>query len=652
MKAVVYREYGSPDVIRIEDVPKPSPKDHQVLVRVHATSVGTWDSEARSFSFPAWFWLPLRIAMGIRAPRWRVLGQEMSGVVEAVGNDVTRFKPGDEVFGAVGLGFGAHAQYVCVSSKRAITHKPHNLSHEQAASIPTGGDNALHFLRMAEVQPAERVLVNGAAGNIGVMAVQIAKHYGAEVTAVDSAEKLDALREIGADHVIDYEAEDYTRSGKTYDVIFDLVPKSSYSGAIASLNPKGRYILANPLFNSLMRARWTNWTTDKKVLTRFAASKPKDLVILKELAEAGQVRGTIDRCFPLEEAAEAHAYVDSGRRKGAVILTLGEYAALPPPMRAVTFDRYGSPDVVRVSQIPRPSCGPDDVVIAVRAASVNPYDWHMMTGTPLPMRLQGGLRTPKAQVLGVDVAGVVEEVGANVDQFSAGDEVFGGATGGFAEYASVNVDTLVHKPENLSFEQAAAVPVGALTAAQGLRDHGQIQQGQHVLINGAAGGVGTYAVQLAKHFGARVTAVCSTRNVDMVRGLGADHVIDYTTEDFTATGTTYDLIFDNIGNRKVSEYKRCLTPTGSYVVIGGPKGKVLGPIKQMLKAAVGFKMGSRRATSFIAEHRRDDMELFRDLLASGELKSVIDTVYPLEETAAALRHLETGHARGKIIITP
>jgi NADPH:quinone reductase-like Zn-dependent oxidoreductase len=323
MKAAVYREYGSPEVIRIEDVPKPSPKDHQVLVKVHAASVGTWDSEARSFSFPTWFWLPLRIAMGIRAPRWPVLGQEMSGEVEAVGKDVTGFKPGDQVFASVGLGFGAHAEFACVSSRRAITHKPVNMSYEEAASIPTGGDNALHFLRLARVQPGERVLVNGAAGNIGVLAVQIARHYGAEVTAVDSAEKLDALREIGADHVIDYEAEDYTRAGKTYDVIFDLVQKSSYSGAIASLNPKGRYILANPLFASLMRARWTNRTSDKKVLTQFAGSKPKDLVILKELAEAGQIRAAIDRCFPLEKAAEAHAYVDSGRRKGSVILTLG-----------------------------------------------------------------------------------------------------------------------------------------------------------------------------------------------------------------------------------------------------------------------------------------------------------------------------------------
>jgi NADPH:quinone reductase-like Zn-dependent oxidoreductase len=281
MRAAVYREYGSPEVIRIEDIEKPTPKDHQVLVRVRASTVGTWDSEARSFSFPLWFWLPLRIAMGIRKPRWPVLGQELAGEVEAVGKDVERFEPGDRVFASVGLGFGAHAEYACLSSKRAITHMPQNMSFAEAASIPTGGDNALHFLRLAEVQPGERVVVNGAAGNIGVMAVQIAKHYGAEVTAVDAAEKLDALRDIGADHVIDYASTDFTRAGKTWDVIFDLVHKSSYSDAITALAPKGRYIVANPRFAALLRARWTNRTSDVKVLTQFAGSKPEDLVVLK-----------------------------------------------------------------------------------------------------------------------------------------------------------------------------------------------------------------------------------------------------------------------------------------------------------------------------------------------------------------------------------
>lgn len=322
MRAAVYRQYGPPSVIGIEEVAKPTPGKHEVLVRVRASTVGTWDCEARSFSFPLWFWLPLRVAMGIRRPRWPVLGQELAGEVEAVGEDVTRFVPGDRVFSSVGLGFGAHAEYARVSCRRAITHMPANMSFSQACTIPTGGDNALHFLRLAKVQPGERILVNGAAGNIGVLAVQIARHQGAEVTAVDSADKLEALSAIGADHVIGYESTDYTRTGRTWNVIFDLVHGSSYAGALSVLEPRGRYIVANPLFASLLRAPVTNRTSDKRVLTQFAASKPADLVILKELAEAGAIRAAIDREYPLEQAADAHAYVDSGRRKGAVVLNI------------------------------------------------------------------------------------------------------------------------------------------------------------------------------------------------------------------------------------------------------------------------------------------------------------------------------------------
>ena len=322
MRAAVHRQYGSPDVIRIEDVEKPTPRDDELLVRVRAATVGTWDCEARAFSFPLWFWLPLRLAMGIRRPRWPVLGQELAGEVEAVGRGVTRFAPGDRVFGSLGLGFGAHAEYACLSSRRAVAHMPRNMSYAEAACIPVGGDNALHFLRLARVQPGERVVVNGAGGNIGVLAVQIAKHYGAEVTAVDAAEKLDALRGIGADHVIDYATRDFTQGQGTWDVIFDLVHESSYSRAVAALNPGGRYIVANPRFAALLRAPWTSRTRDVTVVTRFAASKPADLVALKELAEAGAIRAAIDRRFPLERAAEAHAYVDSGRRRGCVVLTL------------------------------------------------------------------------------------------------------------------------------------------------------------------------------------------------------------------------------------------------------------------------------------------------------------------------------------------
>ena len=322
MKAIVYREYGSPDVLKLDDIPKPTVRDDQVLIKVHAATVGTWDCEARSFTFPLWFWLPLRLAMGLRTPRWPVLGQELAGEIEAVGKDVERFEKGDQVFASTGLGFGAHAEYKCMSSTGAVAIKPANMSYEEAAGIPTGGDNALHFLRKADIQSGESVLVNGAGGNIGVVAVQLAKHFGAEVTAVDSLEKLDMLRAIGADHVIDYAREDFTRSGKTYDVILDVVHKSSFSSCVRSLKPNGRYLLANPRLFSMVRALWTSKTSSKKVMFEFAGSKPKDLVALKELVEAGKIRAVIDKRYPLERASEAHAYVDTGRRKGTVVLTV------------------------------------------------------------------------------------------------------------------------------------------------------------------------------------------------------------------------------------------------------------------------------------------------------------------------------------------
>ena len=322
MKAIVYHRYGSPDVLEVADLPEPVPGDDDVLIRVHATTVGTWDCEMRSFSFPLWFWLPLRLAAGVRRPRWPVLGQELAGTVEAVGGNVTRFSEGDRVFAATGLGFGAHAEYARISSRSAIAPMPANMSFEEAAGLPVGGDNALHFLRKAEIRSGESVLVNGAGGNIGVVAVQLAKHFGAEVTAVDRAEKLDMLRSIGADHVVDYAREDFTRTGRNYDVIFDLVFTSSYSGCLRSLAPNGRYLLANPRFFAMLRGRWTSMTTDKRVFSQFARSRPEDLLALKELAEAGAIRAVIDRRYPLERAAEAHAYVDTGLHKGTVVLSV------------------------------------------------------------------------------------------------------------------------------------------------------------------------------------------------------------------------------------------------------------------------------------------------------------------------------------------
>jgi NADPH:quinone reductase-like Zn-dependent oxidoreductase len=324
MKAIVYHEYGSPDVLKCEEVEKPTVRKHEVLIKVHAATVGTWDCEARSFSFPLWFWLPLRIAMGIRKPRWPILGQELAGEIEAVGADVKRFKKGDQVYASTGLGFGAHAEYRCLPCTRAIAIKPANMSYEEAAGIPTGGLNALHFLRKAGIQEGHRVLINGAGGNIGVIAVQLAKYFGAHVTAVDSTEKLDMLRSIGADEVIDFTKQDFSETGETYDVIFDLVFKSSFSRCVRTLRANGCYLLANPPFLAMVRALWTSKTTDKRVVFEFAGSKPEDLVYLKEVIEAGKIKSPIDRRYPLERAAEAHAYVDTGRRRGFVVLTVDD----------------------------------------------------------------------------------------------------------------------------------------------------------------------------------------------------------------------------------------------------------------------------------------------------------------------------------------
>ncbi len=323
-----------------------------------------------------------------------------------------------------------------------------------------------------------------------------------------------------------------------------------------------------------------------------------------------------------------------------------------PGMRAAIRTRYGDPEVLEIRDVARPPCADDEVLVQVRAASVNPYDWHGMTGTPFIARMGSGWSQPKTVGLGVDVSGVVAAVGAQVSDFAVGDEVFGCADGAYAEYVAAKPGELARKPENTSFEDAAAVPVAALTALQGLRDQGKLSPGQHVLVNGASGGVGTYAVQIAKQLGATVTGVCSTANVDLVHSLGADHVVDYKTDDFTAASSSYDVVLDNIGNRKMSEIKHCLRAEGCYVVVGGPKRRLLGPLSHMLKAVLSFMFGSRRAAVFIAQRQRADLEFFAELMAAGTLRSVVDSAYPLEEARQAMSRLATGRTKGKIILQP
>jgi NADPH:quinone reductase-like Zn-dependent oxidoreductase len=325
-------------------------------------------------------------------------------------------------------------------------------------------------------------------------------------------------------------------------------------------------------------------------------------------------------------------------------------------MKAVVYTDYGSPDVLEIRDVKKPVPNDDQVLIKVRAASVNPLDWHFMEGTPYIMRAMGvGLRKPKDPRLGVDYAGTVEAVGKNVTQFKPGDDVFGGKGGTFAEYVCARADkAIVLKPANLTFEQAASVPIAAITALQGLRDKGKIQPGQKVLINGASGGVGTFAVQIAKSFGAEVTGVCSTRNLDLVRSLGADHVIDYTKEDFTKGEQRYDLILDNVGTQPLSGFRRVLQPNGICVMIGGGgpnDGGLIGPLGRPVKALLLSPFISQKMSMLMAELNKKDLTILGDLMQSGKVRPVIDRTYPLSQIAEAIRYLEQGHARGKVIIT-
>jgi NADPH:quinone reductase-like Zn-dependent oxidoreductase len=330
--------------------------------------------------------------------------------------------------------------------------------------------------------------------------------------------------------------------------------------------------------------------------------------------------------------------------------------SIAPRIKAYFYRDYGSPDVLRLEEIEKPVPADDQVLVRVRAASVNPLDWHYMEGTPYIVRLmEFGLFKPKVPRLGVDMAGQVEAVGKKVTQFKPGDEVFGQKFGAFGEYVLVREDrALVIKPPGVTFEQAAALPVAAITALQGLRDKGKVQPGQKVLINGASGGVGTFAVQLAKTMGAEVTGVCSGRNVDLVKSLGADHVIDYTKEDYTRNGQRYDVMLDNVANHSFSENIRVLNPQGKYVLIGGggPEDQgFIGPLILPIKAALLRRFVTQEAGFMVADVTKADLTFLADLVQTGKLKVVIDKTYPLSQLPDAMRYLETGRARGKVVIT-
>ena len=322
MKAIVYHQYGAPDVLQLQTVEKPVPNGNEVLVKVHATTVTAADTRVRSFTVPRSIWLPARIALGVRKPKNKILGAELAGEIESVGKEVKRFKQGDLVFAATLPNFGAYAEYKCLPEDVAISLKPSNLTAEEAAALPIGGRAALHYLRKANIQSGQNVLVYGASGSVGSYAVQLAKYFGAEVTGVCSSSNLNLVKSLGADRVIDYTVEDFSTNGETYDVIFEAVDKSSFSACMRSLKPEGVYLnITAPLPG--LRMLWAQMTSGKRlILGESIPEKPESLIFLKELVEAGKIKPVIDKVYPLEQVVEAHRYVDKGHKKGNVAINL------------------------------------------------------------------------------------------------------------------------------------------------------------------------------------------------------------------------------------------------------------------------------------------------------------------------------------------
>jgi NADPH:quinone reductase-like Zn-dependent oxidoreductase len=330
MKAIVYEKYGPPDVLQLKEVDKPAPKDNEVLIRIYATPVNFGDILARNFkavsprqfNMPFLFWLFAKISFGLSQPKITILGSQFAGEIEAAGKDVKSFKPGDPVFGYCGMSMGANAEYLCMPEGGLVALKPATMTYEEAATVPYGALTALNLLRTVAIQSGQKVLINGASGGIGSAAVQLAKHYGAEVTGVCGTPRLEFVKSLGADKVIDYTQEDFTQSGQTYDLIFDILGKSSFSRCKSSLTPNGRYLLASFKMKQLFQMLWTSMIGSQKVICALSNEKLENLLFIKELIEAGKIKSLIDRCYPLEQTAEAHRYVEQGHKRGNVVITV------------------------------------------------------------------------------------------------------------------------------------------------------------------------------------------------------------------------------------------------------------------------------------------------------------------------------------------
>lgn len=330
MRAILYTEYGTPDVLQLKEVAKPAPKDNEILIKVFATPVNYGDLTARNFAnisprefnMPMPLWLPARMSFGFSKPKINILGSELAGEIEMIGKDVKKFKKGDQIFAYLGMNMGANAEYVCMPENGTVTIKPANMTCEEASALPYGGIMALSLLRKVNIQSGQKVLINGASGGIGSLAVQLAKYFGAEVTGVCGGPRLEYVRCLGADKVIDYTREDFTRNGETYDLIFDILGRSSFSRCKHSLKPDGIYLLASFKMKPLFQMLWTSRIGTKKVICALASEKSEDLVFIRELVEAGKIKSIIDKCYPLEQAAEAHRYVEAGHKKGNVVITV------------------------------------------------------------------------------------------------------------------------------------------------------------------------------------------------------------------------------------------------------------------------------------------------------------------------------------------
>ncbi len=639
MRAVVFDRYGPPEVLRIDKVERPVPAAGEVLVKVHATSVTRTDTGLRSAEF-----FFSRLFTGVRGPKKRFLGIELAGVVEQVGPGVTEFAPGDRVFGVKS---GAHAEYVCVRAEGALAHMPAGLGFTEAAAACDGAALALACLRKANVDAGDRVVVYGASGAVGTAGVQLAKHLGAHVTAVTTPTTIELIRSLGADEVIDYTREDFTQNGETYDVVFDAVGKHSFRRSRRSLKPGGTVRRHRPRVHVApaaddaahpLRRRQARPARHHEVLEggrappqaadrgrRVPAGDRPDVPV-RAGHRGDEVRG--------DRPEDRQRRADADRRRGGA------------GMRAVIQDRYGPPEILRVEEVAKPTPGPGEVLVKVHASTVNRSDCGFRAAKPFFSRAFTGLRRPKLRIAGMELAGVVEATGPGVTEFKVGDEVFGVRSGAQADYVCVREQgALAHKPSRLAFEEAAAVPDGAIIARACL-DKGRLRQGQSIVIYGASGSIGTAAVQIAKARGAHVTAVCNAKNVELVRSLGADEVIDYEQDDFTKNGKTYDVVLDAVGKHSFRRARRSVRPGGVFVETD------LGFMWHApLLALLTRWVGSKRVTIPIPQYTQDNVVFVKELIEAGKYRPVIDRRYSLDAVVEATKYVETGEKTGNVVLT-